>query len=358
MPAPYPVNSDDALRFIKTVVEGTDAPKKYSTLAAKLNNHLGVDCRYSIIPDYLPNPTQRWLYPKDGGFLPLPLTSDRMAIYERESVGLAAKVAKAALEESQCDRQEITHLIISTCTGFFAPGPDLALVRHLELNSSVRRTIIGFMGCYAGFTGMRLAHEIVQSNKDAVVLQVAIELCSLHFQVPHTRELLLSNYLFGDGASAAVWRYGSEGLLGIRGLHSSIAEHSSDQMSWRIGDHGFVMHLASQVPKTLMDVAPGYLMELLKQSDISRDDISHWAIHPGGPAILRAIGQALDIPQKSLDPSFDVLRDYGNMSSATIFFVLKSLMKHSDMRNIVSMGFGPGLTMEGIVFDRGSNALS
>ena len=345
-PARYSVYSDDALGFIDEVIRGSHVPKKYATLAAKLQNHLRVDCRYSVLPDYSYRHAERWLFGQGGDFSVLPTTAQRMAIYERESVGLAASVAEAAIEQANCSRKDITHLIISTCTGFFAPGPDIALVRSLDLKSSVKRTIIGFMGCYAGFNGMRLAHEIVQADENAVVLQVAVELCSLHFQLPETRELLLTNQLFGDGAAAAVWRRSSHGLLGVKGLHCALAQDSLDQMSWRIGNHGFVMHLASKVPKTLMKAAPSYLEDLLSQAQLTREEVSHWAIHPGGPAILNAVGESLNMSGEELFDSYDVLKQYGNMSSATIFFVLKSLLDREPLKNVVSMGFGPGLTMK------------
>lgn len=208
------------------------------------------------------------------------------------------------------------------------------------------------MGCYAGFTGLRQAAHIVASDPDAMVLVVAVELCSLHFQKRPDTDLIVANALFADGAGAAV--LGSAEQRGparalLRGAHAAFAPGSLDQMTWRIGDHGFEMRLAAEVPSTLRGAAQSFVAELLRRARTPESDIAHWVAHPGGPRILAAIEEALGLERRALELSYGVLRDHGNMSSATIFFVLERELARGAAGSSVALGFGPGLTMEGVV---------
>jgi predicted naringenin-chalcone synthase len=312
----------------------------------------GVEIRYSVLADYAKeDPAEFAFFPKIWSLEPFPTTAARMALYEVESVELGLRAAARALADAAIEPAAVTHLVVTTCTGFFAPGPDVALTARLGLAPTVDRTIVGFMGCYAGFTALRAADRIVRADPDAVVLMISIELCSLHFQKDLQLSTLVAASLFGDGAAAAVFaREGrfSGGRGTLAGARSSVHPGSADQMRWRIGDHGFVMTLASEVPATLGAETEPFVRALLAESGTTRDAIRGWAVHPGGPKIIDAIQRALSLLDDDLASSRAVLRRFGNMSSATILFVLKEeLLRARGPGDLVLLGFGPGLTMEG-----------
>ncbi|MEO8082979.1 MAG: type III polyketide synthase [Ardenticatenales bacterium] len=358
-----------AARSTSPVAEPASAarrPVRSARLIRRLYAESGIERRFSILADYTKvDPDGFCFFPPNWALHPFPTTADRMAVYREASVDLAAEAARAALAEAGIAPGDVTHLVISTCTGFFAPGPDVMLVRRLGLAPTVQRTVIGFMGCNAGFNGLRNAGAIVGADEGAVVLQVCVELCSLHFQRDDASETLIANCLFSDGASAAIWaadgRFpGGHGTL--RGTHSRIHDDSLDQMGWRIGDHGFVMTLSDAVPDTLSEAIGPFVDVLLAGSGSARARVAGWAIHPGGKRIVEGLGRALALSDAQLSSAFGVLRDYGNMSSATILFVIQRELARlraageeggaaggDDGGDVVALGFGPGLSIEGAV---------
>jgi predicted naringenin-chalcone synthase len=309
----------------------------------------GIRTRHSVLPDYARTPEGFAFFPSNWALDPFPTTAQRMEVYEREAVALAERAARSALAEARVTPSDVTHLVLTTCTGFFAPGPDIELVRRLGLPPTVRRTLIGFMGCYAGFNGLRTADDIVRADPSAVVLQVSVELCTLHLQRDANLDTAISNLLFADGAAAATYARG-EGRAEIAHTASQLAPDSADQMSWHVRDHGFVMRLAATVPDHLDREVPGFVQRLCSDGGLRAAQVGGWGVHPGGRRILEVVGGLLDT---ELPESFDVLRDYGNMSSATIFFVLDRLLR-SGRGPVAALGFGPGLTMEGALLRCGS----
>lgn len=318
----------------------------------------GVETRYSCIDTYnLPVEHSRFapsLPPCEA-----PTTAERMAIYERESIPLGLAAAKQTLcELAQTDAESweatlasITHLVTVSCTGFFAPGLDLALAQRLGLAPTVGRTLIGFMGCAAAFNGLRTAAQIVQSQPQARVLVVCVELSSLHTQPTTDRENLVAASLFADGASACV--VGRPSLSQgnyylIEEFHTLVKPDTHDDMVWRIGNHGFVLRLSPQIPRHLAEVAPVALAHLF-----AVDEPQFWAIHPGGPTIVNQLAAIFALAPAQVAASRAILRHYGNLSSATIFFVLDELLRtlplhswHTGSQSGVAMAFGPGLVIE------------
>jgi predicted naringenin-chalcone synthase len=226
-----------------------------------------------------------------------------------------------------------------------------------------RRTMIGFMGCYAAFNALRVAHSFCQANPEARVLLVCAELCTLHFQVDDTLESAIVNSLFADGAAAAVLsartERGAAGRWTYAGGHSRLDDDSMGAMTWDIGNTGFQMGLAASVPQVIADALPGYLDQLLGPHDLTADALDFWAIHPGGRAIVEKAQDVLGLADSDVAPSLDVLRRYGNMSSPTILFVLKRILEQdaagdgAPSTHGAAMAFGPGLTIEGALFRRG-----
>ena len=323
-------------------------------LTKKIFSSSGIETRHGVITDFFrDDPSTFDFFPANWELEPFPSTEERMRVYEQASVELVVEASQKALGEADVEPDEITHLVVCTCTGFFAPGPDVRLVKRLGIRPTVKRTIIGFMGCYAGFNGIRMADQIIRSDPEALVLQVCVELCSLHFQKKPEPDLIVANCLFADGCVAAVYGASARHEAGLADLvaHRSFVETAAlDQMAWNIGNHGFEMRLSTRVPRTLEVTTPDFVSSLLDVAGLSRGQVVNWAVHPGGPKILDAVGGALGLGENAFADSSAVLRDFGNMSSATIFFILDRQVRKEENRGpTLALGFGPGLTVEGAV---------
>lgn len=270
-----------------------------------------------------------------------PSTGQRMARYTQEALPLAMRALDGLNLGEEAGR--ITHLILTSCTGFYAPGLDIQIMQAYGLRDSTERTVVGFMGCYAAMNALKLARHIVRSEADACVLVVNLELCTLHFNEVHALEPLLSFLLFGDGAAAALISAEPCGIA-LQEFSTAIIPDSGPLITWDIGDSGFIMHLSGQVPSLLE--------RSLTTLGISPQDITHWAVHPGGRTILDAVEQGLALPPQALTQARSVLNDYGNMSSATIMFVLQRMLAAPHPGPGFGMAFGPGLTAEMLRFER------
>lgn len=316
----------------------------------------GVETRYASIPDPGMSPLEARYSPGYTG-PDVPGTAERMVIYQRESVALGVAAARRALADYSSDEPSgqlaasITHLIVVSCTGFFAPEPGMAIARQLGLSPTVKRTLIGFMGCGAAFNGLRTAAQIVTAQPEARVLVISIEISSIHIQPGFDPAIMIAAGLFGDGAAAClVGAAPPDGRdrFAIDAFHTEIAPDTTQEMVWTIGDHGFILRLSPEIPRHLGEHAPRALGVLLA----GLPSPQFWAVHPGGPAIVRRLAEVLHLQPADVAPSFDILRDYGNMSSCTILFVLQKvrdrLRQESGVQPLpgVAMGFGPGLVIE------------
>ena len=276
-----------------------------------------------------------------------PGTAARMDVFEAEAPDLAMR-AVAGLDLGR-ETGRITHLVVASCTGFAAPGLDLELVARLGLDPSVERTMIGFMGCYAAINALKLARHVVRSEPEARVLVVNCELCTLHLKDTDDLETLLSFCLWGDGCSAALV---SSDPIGLRldSFRALLAADSAGLMSWRVRDDGFDMVLSGRVPGAVAAVLDVHADAIL--GGAPRDAFAHWAVHPGGRSVLDAAEQALGLGSNALLPSRDVLRRNGNMSSATVMFVLARMLDTTKAgERGCAMAFGPGLTAETMLFE-------
>lgn len=283
----------------------------------------------------------------DGDFYrpgDFPSTGARMLRYE----AAAPDLAEAAVQSLGLGGRErdITHLIVVTCTGFMAPGLDLKLVDRLGLRPDVERTIVGFMGCHAAMNGLRLARHIVRSEPDARVLVVAVELCTLHLQETADLEQVLSFLVFGDGAAAALVTAEPEGIA-LDAFATILVSEDPGLITWSVRDTGFDMVLSGKVPGVLRGALEGTTDRFTAAAG---RPIDIWAVHPGGRSVLDAVEGAFRLPGQALAASRAVLREFGNMSSATILFVLARLMAVAGPGQGLAMAFGPGLTAETMMF--------
>jgi predicted naringenin-chalcone synthase len=280
-----------------------------------------------------------------------------MRRFEQEAAVMAVMAAGKALENSGVAAASITHVIAVTCSGFYSPGFDIALVRQLGLAAGVARTQVGFMGCHGALNGLRVAHAFVSANPGACVLLCAVELCSLHHQYGWNVEQIVANALFADGAGAVVC-VGDEPPAEARGScyrliasGSTVIDDSEEAMSWRIGDHGFQMTLSRRVPELIGEHLRPWLESWLGEHGLRVDSVGSWAVHPGGPRILSAVGETLDLDGSLLQVSHRVLAECGNMSSPTVLFILERLMQAGAARPCVALAFGPGLAVEAAILD-------
>ncbi len=281
-----------------------------------------------------------------------PTTQDRMRRYESEANALAYAAGERALGDAAISPDRVTHLVTVSCSGFHAPGFDIALLKHLGLDSKVSRTHVGFMGCHGVLNGLRVARAFLDQDPRACVLVVALEMCSLHHQYGWDSDGIVANALFADGAAAVVAATGepsAPGHLRLVASCSQVIDDSEDAMSWRIGDHGFTMTLSPRVPELICKSIRPYLEGWLAEFDLDLDRVGSWAVHPGGPRILSAFGEATGFDRDRLKVSYEILAEFGNMSSPTVLFIIDRLRQIRAPRPIVALAFGPGLAVESVL---------
>ncbi len=338
----------DILQFMQKAYALQETEKRK---LAFLYNHSGIDARHSVLADYGPAGGK-------GDFLPTdihtsyPDIEKRQAVYDQEALPLSLNAIRDCLKDCPADL-EISHLITVSCTGMSAPGLDLDIANALQLSPNLVRTSVNFMGCYAAIHALKMADWICRATPEAKVLVVSVELCTLHFQKEFTVDNATSSLLFADGAAAALISHRTENSLpGLKLTHfySWVNAAGRNDMTWALSSQGFRMTLSSYVPHLLStDILPVVESALL-QKGYRPEDVTHWCIHPGGKRILEAIGKQLQISPQQLGEAYSVLASHGNMSSATILFVLKKMFE--DLREskegaiIFGAAFGPGLTME------------
>ncbi|RYG70259.1 type III polyketide synthase, partial [bacterium] len=246
------------------------------------------------------------------------------------------------------DREKITHLVVTSCTGMSAPGVDLQIAERCGLPAGIERTMVGFMGCYAAINAMKLARHIVRSEPEAKVLMLNLELCTLHLKESTDLEQILSFFLFADGCAASLITSDPVGVEMER-FHAILAPGTADLITWNVGDSGFDMLLSGAVPGAIREALAPNIDGILDGGKV--EDIDLWAVHPGGRSVLDAVEASLALPKDALWASRDVLRRYGNMSSPSVVFVLKRLMEECEPdRKGCAMAFGPGLVAETMLF--------
>ena len=276
-----------------------------------------------------------------------PDTAKRMQIFERFAPRLAQRTLDK-LRLTDDERRGVTHVLVTSCTGLYAPGLDFDILDHLGLDTTVERTMIGFMGCYAAINGLKQARHIVRSEPGAKVLLVNLELCTLHLQETQDLEQVLSFLVFGDGCAASLISAEPTGFA-MDSFRSVLIPETRELITWRIRGVGFDMLLSGKVPGEIgkaLAISGGEVM-----GRHSKDDITLWGVHPGGKSVLDAVERGLRLPSDALAASRQTLECFGNMSSATVMFVLERLMQGAQPgEKGCAMSFGPGLTAETMLF--------
>ncbi|HMI19299.1 MAG TPA: type III polyketide synthase [Sphingomonas sp.] len=316
------------------------------SLFRRMSARSGITHRWSVLPH-----AKGGSPITPGGFYfgnRLPSTAARMQLYAEKAPELALAAIAALAEKEPLGK--ITHLVVASCTGFVAPGIDQLIARRLGLDPGIERTLVGFMGCYAAVAALRVAYHIARSEPQARVLVVTVELSTLHLVETDEIESMLAMLQFADGAAAAIVS-AEEGPIAIDRFFAATLPDSSELIQWTIGDAGFEMHLSGKVPGRIAQALHDPDMRAQILHDCAADEVA-WAVHAGGRSILDSVETALALPPEALDPSRAVLNAYGNMSSATLMFVLDGILDGDDRRNGIALAFGPGLAAEGFGFSR------
>jgi predicted naringenin-chalcone synthase len=343
-------------RFMESVLT---LDRKERLMFRKIFSSSGIEKRHFVVDDFSKQKGEYSFFENSDTLDPAPQVSKRMQLYQQHALQLSIDAVNDCLWSIGFDKKKITHIVTFSCTGMYAPGLDVELVETMKLDPHVERTCINFMGCYAAFNALKSAYHIVRSEPGANVLLVGVELCSLHYINNNVPDQVIANAIFADGASAVLVSADEELLsnprtkLELNKFYSEFAYAGKDEMVWSIGDFGFTLRLSSYVPDMIRQGIKELTEKLFKRCGVSAEEVSYYAIHPGGMKILQACEEALQITREHNAVSYDVLKNYGNMSSVTVLFVLKQYMQSLNMgdkgKNMLSCAFGPGLTMESML---------
>lgn len=325
--------------------------EKVQRIIHRIYSNSGIEKRHTVIHDFNSNGDPRLFFQKDGS-MTTPSTGERNTLYAEKAKKLFVDTAKKTLKENpNISREEITHVITVSCTGFFAPEPGFEIIKQLELPPSTQRFHLGFMGCFAAFPAMKMAKAFCEAQPNAKVLVICLELCSIHLQNSQLTDNLISASVFADGAAGLLISNEepeNQGY-GLSRFSTTIAEQTENDMAWTIGDTGFEMILSTYVPSIIESNLEGALLPLFNNYNLKSQAIEHWAIHPGGRAILDKVQKSFSLRDTQIASSRRILANFGNMSSATILFVLADLLEieqQAQEESVIAMAFGPGLTIE------------
>jgi len=346
--APYACRQMDLLRSLAPALEPGSARER---LARRIFRNACIDERRFCIPDF----SGRDVFALYEG-APLGLER-RMQVYQREAPALAASACERALKHARVSPDEITHLVVATCTGIFTPGPDVELVTRLRLRPAVERTLVAFMGCSGAFHALRVARRAA-AEPGARVLLVCVELCSVHQRGEADAGALVAQSLFADGAGALVLAAsdgGAGALAGLGPAQTWLAPGTRDALTWGMRDDGFAMRLSPELPSLVGRGVARFVAPL--REGVEPGERIAWLVHPGGAAILRAVERGLGLARGELALSWSVLRRLGNTSSAAVIYVLEeALSELAPGSEALLLGFGPGLTFEAVRLRVGAGA--
>jgi predicted naringenin-chalcone synthase len=268
----------------------------------------------------------------------------RIARFTEKSIELSAQAVSRALELAGLRAQDVTGLVVNTCTGYICPGISTYLIERLGLARSTRVYDLVGSGCGGAIPNLQLAEALVKSQ-GGIVVSVSVEICSSVFQMDNDLSLILSNALFADGASAAVLWDKPEGFELVSSAGRYVPEHREDI---RFVHKGGQLHnqLSTDLPEKVKKAAAGVVEDLLFSQGLQAGDIKHWAFHTGGEKVINAVRDAVGVGEEKLQATRTVLAHYGNMSSPTVWFVLEEIMRGGIAAGelCVMVAYGAGLS--------------
>ncbi len=344
----FSANKEDFLRFYTGALKPSD-PASFSHKLNFISLKTKIEKRYSCIPDFQGGASE--LFKGEGK---VPSVEERMDIYKEKIIPLATSAIDKVFKDTGLKPSDITHLITVSCTGLTAPGIEFQLAEHYGLQHA-EKIGLNFLGCYAAIKALKQAHYIASAEPHSCVLIICVELCSLHFYPSEIDEDIVANLLFADGASAALVcgdkssHIEKKIVLRLEDIGSAYIPDTFDLMTWDISPTHFKMHLnkniASVIKENILPVVTDFLKGHITEMDF-------WAIHPGGVKIVEAVRDKLNLTEENVEDSMNILKNYGNMSSPTILFILKSIFdkikksEEDEPKKIVACAFGPGINIE------------
>jgi alkylresorcinol/alkylpyrone synthase len=290
----------------------------------------GIDRRYSTVP-------VDW-YEKPHGW------TDRNNLYLEHALALIEEASRQALAEAGLQPQDIDQVVTVSTTGIATPSLDALLLNRLPLRSDVRRLPIFGLGCAGGVLGLARAADLARAAPKSRVLFIVVELCALCFRHgDFTKSNLVATALYGDGATAAVISCDGNGPgLGQGGEFTW--PQSLDIMGWDVADDGLKAIFSRDIPALVQRDLRRATEEFLRRHDLAVGDIDYFVCHPGGAKVLDALEEAFDLAPGALGHARATLRDYGNMSAATVLFVLKRMLQSGAHGRMLITALGPGFT--------------
>jgi predicted naringenin-chalcone synthase len=346
---PYKHNQEDILHFMQQVYAGDVTEQRKMKF---LYHHSGIRKRHSVIADYNRLPKDWKFYPQTENLEPFPSLEQRMALYNKHAAPLSVDAIRNCIDNN-ISSADITHLITVSCTGMSAPGLDLQIMDLMDLPNTIYRTSINFMGCYAAIHALKIADAICRNEEKANVIIVCTELCTLHFQREATMDNIASSMLFGDGSAAVLVTHSNNALAGLQlqNFYAEVIPKGRKDMAWELSSSGFLMTLSGYIPDLIEEDFEQLVYRALKADGMAKQEITQWCIHPGGKRILESVSKSLHLEHDALKHSYNILDNFGNMSSPTILFVLKDILDAQPQKGekILGAAFGPGLTMETFV---------
>jgi alpha-pyrone synthase len=301
----------------------------------------------------------------------------RMQMFQEHAAPLAERVARQAIATAAVEtpnlKDAIRLVVFVTSTGFFAPGIDTEIIRRLELRRDTARVTVNFMGCAAAMNGLRVAADHVRANPTHKALVVCLELSSINAVFADDLNDVIIHSIFGDGCAAVVVGACEEeeaigqGKVIIRDHLSQLVENTEDGIILDIQDNGITCKLSRQLPDYIEAGVGPIIENFLASHDLTKANIDLWAVHPGGVRILEKAQAALGLTDTQVADSWEILRQYGNMLSASVLFVLERMLLRSESNSSHAQGghsnphqpltgiafsFSPGVGIEGILFQK------
>ncbi|HEV8712253.1 MAG TPA: 3-oxoacyl-[acyl-carrier-protein] synthase III C-terminal domain-containing protein [Candidatus Binatia bacterium] len=275
-------------------------------------------------------------------------------LYRQQACALGEQVARECLQQAQIDPAAIDLVITTSCTGFMIPSLDAYLANALGFSTHIKRLPVTELGCAAGAAALARASDYLQAFPDHVVLVVSVELPSLTFQV---RDLsaanIVSSALFGDGAAAVVLHGGAMGgKPRVLAAESTLFLRTTGLMGFELKDAGLHILLSAEIPEVVCAAVPDLLTHFLDRQGLTVADLSHFLLHPGGRRVLDGLSQCLGLSAEQTAVSRAILRDYGNLSSASVLFILDRFLTTEYVRPGdlgLILAFGPGFSAEALL---------
>jgi len=281
--------------------------------------------------------------------------TDANRLFREHGIPIVVAATQRALDDAGIDAADVDYLFFTTVTGVGAPSLDVELAQAMGFRPDVKRVPSFGLGCVAGAAGIARVNDLLRGDPGALAVLVSLELCSLTIQWEDASMAnIVGTGLFGDGAAALVLAGGDrpeEPIAWIRGTRSALYPDSTETIGWNIGSYGFRLMLTPAVPELIDRHLAEDVDALLAAHGLGRADVDEWLAHPGGPRVLEAFSEALDLAPGDLATSWDVLADSGNLSSSAVLHVLARHLKNPPGHRGVLFALGPGVSVEMILLE-------